>query len=731
MVPFLVILVLGALMIVFLQWSAAQVDYIARERDRSTAKAVLRQSIDSVGQGVEVGASSPWLRAQLSGQALDAKGLDGFVQRHFFHYAGLDEVYLLRADGTCAYAMRGAKQAMEQTYIAIEDHSDPLVGRVRRLHIGEKVKGASSKSVVPVLADIQIVRGRPAIITVNPVLTGEEAIGKELGQVPVVVGVAFLDGTFFARVSRDFGLSGLHYEAFTPRESEATFEPLRARGGRVIGYLVWDSFAAGAKVFSVLAPVLLVVVLLSAGIAYVLALRLARRTRDLEISRSEAQYQALHDPLTGLANRVLFEARLDKALARCRNHEGNLALLCLDLDRFKDINDTLGHPAGDQLIRQVADRLRAEVRCDDVVARMGGDEFSIIIADPPGREAVEGICARIVEELARPFKLSGTRAYIGASMGVVFAPQGCGERTELSRRVDIALYAAKERGRGRFVVFTPEMDADIRAREEAVRALRLAIHEDPEQFQVHYQPVFCARSGAMTAVEALVRWQHPQKGLLGPSAFVPEAEGAGLIEALGLLVLRRALADAGAWPMLRINVNVSPSQMQDPGFARAVGDLLEAAGLAPERLELELTETALMDSSQDVAMTISRLRQAGVGCALDDFGTGYSSLSHIRDMAVDRIKIDRSFVQLIAGGQGSGLVEAIVQLARARGMQVTAEGVETESQLRFLRALGCHELQGFLLSEPLSAQALSNRLAQGQLSAFGVLDRVEGVDWML
>ncbi|GAM05073.1 putative bifunctional diguanylate cyclase/phosphodiesterase [Novosphingobium sp. MBES04] len=713
----LAIMVLGTLLVALLQWSGSQVDRIARERDQATAKTVVAQSVEQMSHGLEVGASSRALLGQLSGGEPDLEWLDVFAERWFTDYAGLAETYLLSPEGAPLYAIRGNARVAAHSYIGIEQYAAPLAEQMRAATIRNRTQNDGSSTRTPVVADLRFLRGRPAILSVKPVLAGQASDGERVGAVPMVVGVAYLDGSFFERLAQHYGLADMRYQSGPRTGPGETSAPLRDRSSQVMGYLVWRAFAPGQQVVSALGPVSMLLVLVVASVVFFLASRLTRRTRDLAESRSEAHYQALHDPLTGLANRMMFEAWLDEALERCEqgpDGAGHLALLCIDLDRFKLINDTLGHPAGDELIRQVAARLRAEVRDYDMVARMAGDEFAIAICEPEDRAAVEGICARIIEQLARPFDLFGARAYIGGSIGVALAPDDSRERTELTRRVDIALTTAKAEGRGRYLFFTPAMDANIRAREELVQALRHAVHEDPAQLHVHYQPMYCARTGAIRAVEALLRWEHPERGFIGPGTFIPQAEESGLIEALGNFVLRRALEDARAWPDVRVSVNISPSQMRCTDFVTRVRDLLEESGVAPQRLELEMTETALMASSRDVRRTIAALRELEVACALDDFGTGYSSLSHIRDMAVDRIKVDKSFVAAISTPQGAGLVEAIVSVARVHGMAVTAEGVETPMQLAFLRDLGCHELQGFLLSHPVCAENLSALLAESR-----------------
>lgn len=691
------------LILAMLQWSGREVDRIARERDRAVVSLVLSQGVERLAHAQE--SSTVWDEAvrQVHKAPLDMTWLDLNLGIWFEDYAGIDEVFILDATGRPIYAMRDGKRVRPENYIAVEGVAAPLVSRLRHTRTIQKRSNASVAMLSPGQGDLAVIRGRPAIVSLKPIVTDSGALRQAPGTESVHVAVLYLDDDLFTRIGRQYGLADAHYAIAPGNGSDTRSAALHDRQGATIGYLIWRPFAPGKQVTASLGPVLLVVLLLTTAVIYMLASRLARRTHDLEESRLHAQHRAMHDELTGLGNRALFEQRLGEALSRSRRHKSLLALLYIDLDRFKQVNDTLGHPAGDALIRQVARRLVAEVRGYDLVARLGGDEFAILIGEPADQEAVERICARVVAELERPFDLAGSQAFIGASIGVAMAPTHGVDRTELTRKADIALYRAKNEGRSRFVFFTPDMDVDVRSREESYRELRLALSDCDRQLQVHYQPIYACQDGSMVGVEALLRWQHPELGLIGPADFIRSAEESGLIEVVGDWVLRRAIRDARAWPGLRIAVNVSPIQLRSRTFVDTVRQVLAEGGVAPERLELEMTETALMAASGEVAQTLSDLRALGVACALDDFGTGYSSLSHIRDFAVDRIKIDRSFVNAVHTVPGAALVEAIVSLARANGLCLTAEGVEAEEQYAFLRRVGCHEVQGYLLSRPVPA----------------------------
>jgi predicted signal transduction protein with EAL and GGDEF domain len=361
----------------------------------------------------------------------------------------------------------------------------------------------------------------------------------------------------------------------------------------------------------------------------------------------------------------------------------------------------MGHPAGDELIRECGRRLAGVVREIDTVARIGGDEFAIIQVAIASLEDTEALCRRIIERMTAPFDLLENQVFVSISVGVATAPTDALDRIELTRKADIALYNAKAAGRGRYVIFADTMDATLRQRRTIERDLRAALKAS-DQLKVHYQPLYDAKTGGITGVEALVRWNHPRDGMKSPAVFIPVAEESGLIEPLGAWVLEEACRAAVNWPVPKVAVNVSAVQLRNPRFAKQVLDTIRRVGLEPERLELEITETALINSAEECQPNIRTLRAVGVQIALDDFGTGYSSLSHLRQFEVDRVKIDRSFVNGIDRSEDSGaIIQAIVDLAQATGLKITAEGVETEEQGTFLAGIGCDEVQGFLWSRPM------------------------------
>ncbi len=423
------------------------------------------------------------------------------------------------------------------------------------------------------------------------------------------------------------------------------------------------------------------------------------------------QHMAHHDALTGLPNRVLFAERLQQMVERLGRSEEVVAVLCLDLDRFKDVNDTLGHSAGDQLLQQAAERMRLEVRQTDTLVRLGGDEFAVILNNLQEPAEASAFAERVICALSAPFDLEVQAVTIGVSVGITLC---CGadprpEPDHVLRCADMALYRAKAEGRNGYRFFQPGMDTQLQRRRSMERDLQQALAE--EQFTLHYQPQFDLRTRRITGVEALLRWQHPELGLVVPDDFIPSCEDTGLIVPVGAWVLRTACAQAAQWPGLRLAVNLSPVQLQRAGFVRLVDQVLRETGLSPGLLELEITEGMLLQGTPQTLKTLGDLRALGVGIALDDFGTGYSSLSYLRRFPFSKIKIDRGFVANVVEDAGTeAIVRAVAMLGRSLGMQVNAEGIETPGQLACLQALGCDEGQGYLLGHPVAPDRLTGLL---------------------
>ncbi len=435
----------------------------------------------------------------------------------------------------------------------------------------------------------------------------------------------------------------------------------------------------------------------------------ANRQLEYEIaerkqSEARVRYMAQHDALTGLGNRVHFRDQLVRALGRVDEDGGNLALMFLDLDQFKLINDTLGHRIGDLLLAAVGDRLKSSVHGNDTVARLGGDEFAIIQMTKE-RPAEAGLLAdRIIKAIGLPYDIEGHQLVLGCSIGIAWAPDDGNDPDLLLSNADLALYRAKAEGRSSCRFFEAEMNARAQSRRQLECELRQALQCG--QFELYYQPLFDLTSGRITDLEALLRWNHPQRGLILPNEFVPLAEDIGLIIPLGQWVLREACREAMCWPEgIKLAVNLSPVQFRGGTLVNDVMNALAATGLDPGRLGLEITETVLLDDNKNTMQSLHQLRSMGIRISMDDFGIGYSSLSYLRMFPFDKIKIDQSFVcDLLLKNDSSAIVRAIIGLANSLGMATTAEGVETEEQFSHLKAEGCTEVQGYLISRPLPAK---------------------------
>jgi diguanylate cyclase (GGDEF)-like protein len=427
-------------------------------------------------------------------------------------------------------------------------------------------------------------------------------------------------------------------------------------------------------------------------------------------NEEKAQHLAGHDTLSGLPNRLRFTEHLSALMARLPSEETGLAVLFVDLDKFKEVNDTYGHAAGDLVIIGCAERMAGKLRANDVLARFGGDEFAIIQTGVRSPLDAENLGRRIIESIRPAFQIGESEAYIGASIGIALAPDNGTDAAELMRLADIAMYRAKNSGRNRACFFEQRMDDTLRIRKVVEDDLRHAISRN--ELELHYQPQVSADGSRIAGIEALVRWRHPVYGIIPPLEFIGIAEERGLIVQLGEWVIRRACLDAATWGDVTVACNVSAIQFRQADFVQSVAKALDDTGFDPTRLELELTESVVVADADQAEASIMELRSMGVKLALDDFGTGYSSLIYLRRFAFDKIKLDKSFLDSLEDtGESAILVHSVVHLGRALGLIVTAEGVETTEQQRFLQAVGCHLLQGYLFAKPMQAEKMTELIA--------------------
>lgn len=614
---------------------------------------------------------------------------------------GYRAVFVLDARNTPIYGHADGKDVVPAAYGHYARQTARLVEEVRRIEADPR-QMAAVRAVHK--SRVELVGGEPVLMTVSLVRPDLKARTRGARAPLVVTGVPVANSVVKAFSDR-FLLQNAHIAIVDQTRSQtdsAQVQLSRIDDGRRV-VLRWTPRKPGEELLHSATP-MLGTALVAAVLGAVLLFRITRRAaKKLLLSEAEAKHLSLHDPLTGLANRTLFTDRLVHAHALLRRKPGHLGVLCIDLDRFKEVNDTYGHDAGDQLIREVARRLKAICRETDTICRLGGDEFAVIQPDTNPAGAAT-LAQRIVEGLSGEVDLTIGRAQLSCSVGVAVVPDAEQGQAELLRQADVALYRAKEAGRGRFAFFEPEMDAALRLRKGLERDLRAAL--DNEALKVAYQPLTDAK-GVIVGVEALARWTHPERGEIAPAIFIPLAESCGLIGAVGSAVFRRACYDSLRWSGLEVSVNVSALQLSNPGFVDEMVAVLAETGARADVFMLEITETALLKDSDGVHEALRRLKRLGFRLALDDFGTGYASLAYLRRHPIDKLKIDRSFVaSLPSNSESLAVAKAIVSLARSLGLKTTAEGIETQGQMDCLVKLGCAEFQGFLLGRPMSADAI-------------------------
>lgn len=579
---------------------------------------------------------------------------------------------------------------------------DPLIGEVLQSTLVNDPARQDN-------ADYARVTNRAAALAVGNIQRESNALPRFR-----LVSLKFLDDGYLAGLAERNQLQGLHFSDGTPQAGTGARYLLIAQAGEAVGYLNWIPSRPGAQMLRTIGPSTgLAVLAISLLCLYMVrrlwnsSVNLSQSMLRLGASEAQAQHLAFHDVLTGLPNRALVEDRLTQALALATRHDQRVALLLIDLDRFKTINDTHGHHAGDELIIAVAQRLSRIVRASDTVGRIGGDEFIVVMPDVDNIGQVHSLAQRIIDELSEPFTLFGSDIWSGASIGLALAPKDGVDRLELMRKADIALYEAKSGGRGTYRQFERAMDESVRTRQTIAADLRTALHTR-QGLEVWYQPLMDIGGQQMVGIEALLRWHHPTRGLIAPGEFIAIAEETGLIIPLGEWVLAEACITQQRFPELMVAVNVSPVQFRSTGFVERVMAIVNQNGGDPERLELEITEGVLIEDEREARAIIVELRDAGFRIALDDFGTGYSSLNYLSNFPVDKIKIDRSFTQSLGVAENSvAIVESVVKLGHAMGLMVTAEGVETPGQMSALADAGCNQLQGYLFSQAVPADQLA------------------------
>ena len=692
------LIILATLVAAVLHVSTSRSDSLAYERQKKLVEIAVAQSITAVANDQE--ASTYWDDAVLRTRErpLDMEWLDSNLGVWFHTYYKHDETYLLGPDNAPVYAMQSGARVQPSAFSRVSKQSLNLVVKLRKALLSSSIAPGNSGAQTVGESEITLVDGRPAIVSLKPIVSETGEIAQAPGSEYLHVSVRYLDSSFLETLSEMYAIDDADFH-WAPQGN--AWLPVTAGDGRTLGYFTWSPFAPGEDVEDQMQPVLLVALIIIGILTSLLLLRIRRSRMDLEASRAQAQHLAFHDSLTGLPNRALFEDRLEHALGR---RDSDVAVLMLDLDRFKNVNDTLGHQAGDALIREFGLRLAALIRDGDTISRLGGDEFAIIVEDADTL-LVRQLAERILADVSRPFDVIGSQLHIGVSVGVALSQDSRSEPMDMVRKADIALYQAKANGRNIYCLFQPYMDASVQLRSALEDELREALATG-KGLRVQYQPQVGA-DGKIIGLEALVRWHNPTRGLISPEQFVPVAEDSGLIVPLGEWVLRQACLVARRWPGLFVAVNLSPVQFRAPKFFDSLMSIVQATGADPRSIQLEVTERVLLDHDDNVRNILLKLREAGFSIVLDDFGTGYSSLSYLRDFEVDKIKIDRSFIQHLGDAADSAeIVAAVLALGRALGLAVAAEGVETAEQRKILKAIGCKEMQGFYFSRPVSSDKL-------------------------
>ncbi len=520
----------------------------------------------------------------------------------------------------------------------------------------------------------------------------------------VVVAIRPVLDSFLNRIATGSGVKPLTLSRAPSDDPSVSTLPIGGDGEQA--FLEWRADRPGDRNLGNVGGIIVSFAALFAGL---LAWRTTTLLAQAELS---AMNLAGQDALSGISNRLLFTRVLDNALGQAKREGRAFALLYIDLDRFKVINDDFGHDAGDKVIVSVAQRLQSRLRSADIVARVGGDEFAILQSGVQSPSDCQVLSERLLSALREPFDLDGEQIFIGASIGISLSPRDSTDREELMRCADLALYSAKKAGRNRYSFFQRDLALHADKLQSLEEDLRYAI--DQGTISVFYQPLVSIDGRRLLGVEALVRWFHPTRGMIPPLEFIGIAEKRGMIIPLGEMILRQACRDARLWPDIPVAVNVSAGQFRHPNFVESVKRILEETGLDPARLELELTESVVIDDADSAENAMFELRSMGIRLALDDFGTGYSSLIYLRRFAFDKIKIDKSFLESMeATGESAIIVHSVVHLGRSLGLTVVAEGVETSEQHRFLQALGAHQLQGYMFSKAVPAEDIMRICANG------------------
>jgi diguanylate cyclase (GGDEF)-like protein len=702
----------GLLLLAIIAYAGWSANETATERERMLVENALNQSIARV---LNEQKSVAWWDdsvIKITDKNMDLDFTDANFGIFLTETYGQDEVYILNATDQPLYAFaksaRGEPSMFENRRLAIAAViAEARSGEPSKLRARPDMFSASQSNYRVLAGAVQVARwaghimtidSRPAVVAALTIVPNVDmTLLKETPN--LLVSVTFIDESFISEIGRTLLLPDLALTPQAVKNDGIVSESFVGDDVIPAGFLTWTTKRPGQVLLTIILPLVAFGVLATGMLSNTILRRLRRASEELA-------HEAKHDALSGLPNRVHMVEKIDGFLQNrlLETHDNRAVAAYLDVDRFKDINDTLGHHAGDQLIKLVAQRLMECLRPNDFLARFGGDEFVILCA-PAGVETSSALAERVDQAFTAPFAISGQNIRVTASVGIAIAPDNGVTADELMRHADIALYEAKGRGRDRAVLFSDEMARQVERRRTIELDLRAAIETD--MLCLNYQPIISSHSGEIVGVEALLRWRHPVHGDMSPATFIPIAENAGLLPSLGEWVLRQAMRDWRRWQHLEVSVNLSPVQFRHVDLETTLRELIAEYGVEPSRFVLEITEGVLLEATEHTNLILDALRSIGFKTALDDFGTGYSSLAYLCNFKFDKIKIDRSFVGRISRVDISRtIVQSVVSIGRGLGMDVVAEGVETEFEAMMMTKLGCTELQGYYFSRPVAADQM-------------------------
>jgi diguanylate cyclase (GGDEF)-like protein len=705
--------------IAFAGWSANKT---ATDIERALVDNALNQSVAAVLNGQK---SVAWWDEAVTNTADGALNTD-FADNEFGIYLtetyGHNEIFILDGRDQPIYAYADGGRADAKFYESRRATLAPIVAEAR----GKKIDDATLKprpdefgrtqTTYKILSravksarwagNIVLVGDKPAVVGVMTIIPNVDLSLLE-NPAKLLVSVSYINEEFISKIARTLLLPDLKLTHEPVRSAGVYSNPFIGDDGRPAGYLSWTTRRPGQVLLTINLPLVACGVLATGLLSNHMFRRLKRASDELTQREARSRHAAKHDALSGLPNRQHMVERVDAKLASPNFGENGERVIAayIDIDRFKDINDTLGHETGDKLIKAVSKRLTTRLRANDFLARFGGDEFAILCVSKDA-DADTRLAARIASAFDEPFAIDGQTIRVTASVGIARAPEHGRNSDELIRHADIALYEAKNQGRDRAMTFSAEMAKQVETRRAIEVDLRTAIER--EELRLNYQPIVSCRTGAIVGAEALLRWRHPLRGEISPATFIPIAEISGLMPALGSWMLEQAIKDSKAWPDLEIAVNLSPVQFNQTDLQAVLKRLTTEYDVAPSRIVLEITEGVLLEATDHTKSVLQGLQEMGFKTALDDFGTGYSSLAYLCNFKFDKIKIDRSFVTNVSSAITSRtIVQSVASLGRGLGMQIVAEGVETEYEAVMMSHFGCTELQGYFFSRPLAAPQLT------------------------